>query len=116
MTGVQRLCTENYAGTIGPCPVSSFSIPPHIPPDQVHDVGEHHTLSHHMYYIYMYLYGNEGRQCVTMDTRDTDSVHHHEVCMYVQVTWGRTAACHDQYLTCRATGDVHTHMHTSSLK
>ena len=66
----------------------------------------------------MYLYGNEGRQCVTMDNRHTDSVHHREVCMCVQVTWGRTGTCHDQYLTCRIlhrTGDVHTHAHQLPL-
>ena len=50
-----------------------------------------------------------------MDTRDTDSVHHREVCMFVQVTWGRTATCHDQYLTCRDWRCSHTHAHQLPL-
>ena len=75
MTGAQRLCTEHYAGTIGPCPVSSFSIPPHIPPDEVHDVGEYHTLSHHVQHIHIFTYMAMRADSASPWTPDTLTVY-----------------------------------------
>ena len=75
MTGAHRLCTEHYASTIGPCPVSSFSIPPHIPSDQVHDVGEHHTLSHHVQHIHIFTYMAMRANSVSPWTPETLTVY-----------------------------------------